>query len=190
MNVVYDMEKIILISELRYTYDKNLESQKEHDENKANLIEYFAQTGSYYKVNDRYSWTQGVYNIINRPREENDEYYNIVFELAIPEDRPLIDNIQKSLDNGRTNFESVIRIRTHDDILKYLDLNFYSKFDDNGELISRYALIKDITKNSKRITRPIDFLLKGFKNSKKLALLIDPLNQKQYEYSEGFCCTS
>ena len=24
------------------------------------------------------------------------------------------------------------------------------------------------------------------KNSKKLALLIDPLNEKQYEYSEGF----
>ena len=186
VNVLYDMDKIIVISELRYTYDKNLESQKEHDENKANLIEYFSQTGSYYKVNDRYSWTQGIYNIINRPREENDEYYNIIFDLAIPEDRPLIDNIQKTLDSGRTSLESVIRIRTHDDILKHLDLNFYSKFDENGELISRYALIKDITKNSKRITRPVDFLLNGFKNSKKLALLIDPLNQKQYEYSEGF----
>ncbi|MBQ9024996.1 MAG: hypothetical protein IJ104_01250 [Methanobrevibacter sp.] len=130
--------------------------------------------------------TQGIYNIINRPREENDEYYNIVFDLTIPEDRPLVDEIQKALDNGRTSLENVIRIKTNDGVLKYLDLNFYSKFDENGELMSRYALIKDITRNSKRITRPVDFLLKGFKNSKKLALLIEPLNQKQYEYSEGF----
>ena len=186
VKVVYDMDKIILISDLKRTYDKN-GKEDTYDENKANLIEYFSQTGSYYKVNDRYSWTQGVYSIINRPREENDEYYNIIFDLAIPEDRPLIDEIQKTLDSGRNNFESVIRIKTHDGVLKYLDLNFFSKFDDNGDLLSRYTLIKDITKNSdKSITRPVDFLLNGFKNSKKLALLIDPLNQTQYEYSEGF----
>ena len=66
-------------------------------------------------------------------------------------------------------------------------MKFYSKFDEKGDLISRYALIKDITKSSdKRITRPVDFLLNGFQKSKKLALLIDPLNSSQYEYSEGF----
>ena len=190
VKVVYDVEKIILISELKYTIESKyngVEDFEIYDENKANLIEYFSQTGSYYKINDKYSWTQGVYNIINRSREENDEYYNIVFDLVIPEDKPLIDKIQKKLDSGVTNYESVLRIRTPDGIEKYLDLNFYSKFDENGELISRYSLIKDITKNTdKKITRPIDFLLNGFKKSKKLALLIDPLNQKQYEFSEGF----
>lgn len=190
VKVIYDMENIILIAEMKYTIEgknEDLEKYEIYDENKSSLIEYFSQTGSYYKINDKYSWTQGVYNIINRSREENDEYYNIVFELAIPEDRPLIEKIQNTLDSGIANYESVVRIKTPDGIIKFLDFNFYSKFDENGELISRYALIKDITKSSdKNITRPVDFLLNGFKNSKKLALLIDPLNEKQYEYSESF----
>ena len=190
VKVLYDLEKVILISDVKYTIENRTEATEGFDiyeENKSSLIEYFSQTGSYYKINEKYSWTQGVYNIINRSREENDDYYNIIFELVIPEDRPLIDEIQKKLDNGVANYEDIIRIKTHDGIIKYLDMNFYSKFDKNGELLSRYVLIKDITKNSdKKITRPIDFLLNGFKNSKKLALLIDPLNEKQYEYSEGF----
>ncbi len=190
VKVIYDMEKVVIISELKYTIEsknKEFEDFEIYDENKSSLIEYFSQTGSYYKINDKYSWTQGVYNIINRSREENDEYYNIVFELVIPEDKPLVEKIQRRLDSGRANYESVVRIKTPDGIIKYLDFNFYSKFDENGDLISRYALIKDITRSSdKNITRPIDFLLNGFKNYKKLALLIDPLNQKQYEYSEGF----
>ena len=190
VKIVNDVGKIILISDIKYTIerkDEDLEGYEIYDENKSSLIEYFSQTGSYYKINDKYSWTQGVYNIINRSREENDEYYNIIFELVIPEDRPLIDKILNDLDSGVANYENIIRIKTPDGIIKYLDLNFYSKFDENRELISRYALIKDITKSSeKSITRPIDFLLNGFKKSKKLALLIDPLNQKQYEFSEGF----
>ena len=190
VKVLYDLEKVILISDVKYTIENRTEATEGFDiyeENKSSLIEYFSQTGSYYKINEKYSWTQGVYNIINRSREENDDYYNIIFELVIPEDRPLIDEIQKKLDNGVANYEDIIRIKTHDGIIKYLDMNFYSKFDKKGELLSRYVLIKDITKNSdKKITRPIDFLLNGFKNSKKLALLIDPLNEKQYEYSEGF----
>ncbi len=190
VRVVYDLEKVVLISELKYTMEKkydDIEGFEIYDENKSSLIEYFSQTGSYYKINDKYSWTQGVYNIINRSRDENDEYYNIIFELVVPEDRPLVEKIQKKLDSGRTNYESVIRIKTFTGNIKYLDIKFYSKFDDNGDLISRYALIKDITKSSdKRITRPVDFLLNGFQKSKKLALLIDPLNSNQYEYSEGF----
>ncbi len=190
VKVVYDLEKIILISELKYTMEKKyegIEGFEIYDENKSSLIEYFSQTGSYYKINDKYSWTQGVYNIINRSRDENDEYYNIIFELVIPEDRPLIEKIQKKLDSGRTNYESVIRIKTFTGVIKFLDIKFYSKFDEKGDLISRYALIKDITKSSdKHITRPVDFLLNGFQKSKKLALLIDPLNSSQYEYSEGF----
>ena len=190
VKVVYDLEKVILISELKYTMEKkydDIEGFEIYDENKSSLIEYFSQTGSYYKINDKYSWTQGVYNIINRSRDENDEYYNIIFELVIPEDRPLVEKIQKRLDSGRTNYEGVIRIKTFTGIIKYLDMKFYSKFDEKGDLISIYALIKDITKSSdKRITRPVDFLLNGFQKSKKLALLIDPLNSSQYEYSEGF----
>ena len=185
VNVLYDSEKVILVSDLKKTIES--ESPEIENDDKANFIEYFTQTGSYYKINDKYSWTQGIYNIISRPRNSNDEYYNIIFDLVIPEDRPIVDNMLKVLDERTPKYDTVIRIKTHDGTVKYLDLSLYSKFHENGELRSRYGLIKDITKNSnKERIRPIDFLLNGFKNSKKLALLIDPLDEINYEFSEGF----
>ena len=110
-----------------------------------------------------------------------------MFDLVIHEDKELLEKMLKELDKGRTNYEAVLRIRTADGTLKYVEFNLYSKFDENGELLSRYGLFKDVsTDSSRKMTRPIDYLLKGFKNSKKLALLIEPLNTKQYEFSEGF----
>lgn len=188
VKIIWDMEKIILISDHRDNRDTNLTVPDEgkYDE-KTNLIEYFSQTGSYYKINDRYSGTQGVYNILNRAREVNDEYYNIIFDLVIPEDRPIIEKVLKEMDRGRTQYETIIRIKTNDGVTKYIEVNLYSKFDENGELLSRYGLFKDVsTDSSRKMTRPVDFLLKGFKNNRKLALLIDPLSTKYYEFSEGF----
>ncbi|WP_462315376.1 sensor histidine kinase [Methanobrevibacter sp.] len=187
VKVVYDMEKLMLISDHRDNTETSLTVDDGKYDEKANLIEYFSQTGSYYKINDRYSWTQGIYNILNRTREPNDEYYNIIFDLVIPEDRPLIDKLQREMDRGRANYETVIRIRTDDGTLKYIEVNLYSKFDEDGRLLSRYGLFKDVsTDSTRKMTRPVDFLLKGFKNNKKLALLIDPLSIKHYEFSEGF----
>ena len=188
VKIIYDMNKIILISDHRDNRETSLTVPDDgKSDEKANLIEYFSQTGSYYKINDRYSWTQGVYNILNRTREENDEYYNIVFDLVIPEDKPLLEKALKELDDGKTNYETILRILTDDGILKYIEANLYSKFDENGELISRYGLFKDVsTDSTRKMTRPVDFLLKGFKNNKKLALLIEPLNTKHYEFSEGY----
>ena len=187
VKVVYDMEKLMLISDHRDNTGTSLTVDDGKYDEKANLIEYFSQTGSYYKINDRYSWTQGIYNILNRTREPNDEYYNIIFDLVIPEDRPLIDKLQREMDRGRANYETVIRIRTDDGTLKYIEVNLYSKFDEDGHLLSRYGLFKDVsTDSTRKMTRPVDFLLKGFKNNKKLALLIDPLSMKHYEFSEGF----
>lgn len=187
VKVVYDMEKLMLISDHRDNTGTSLTVDDGKYDEKANLIEYFSQTGSYYKINDRYSWTQGIYNILNRTREPNDEYYNIIFDRVIPEDRPLIDKLQREMDRGRANYETVIRIRTDDGTLKYIEVNLYSKFDEDGHLLSRYGLFKDVsTDSTRKMTRPVDFLLKGFKNNKKLALLIDPLSIKHYEFSEGF----
>ena len=187
VKIIYDMGKLILISDHRDNQETQLYTPDDTNDEKANLIEYFSQTGSYYKIKDRYTWTQGIYNIINRTREENDEYYNIVFDLIIPEDKPVLEKMLRELDAGKTTYESVIRIRTHDDILKYVEVNLYSTFDKEGQLLNRYGLMKDVsTDTDRKMTRPVDFLLKGFKSSKKLALLIDPLNVKHYEFSEGF----
>ncbi|WP_296881360.1 sensor histidine kinase [uncultured Methanobrevibacter sp.] len=187
VKIIYDMGKLILISDHRDNQETQLYTPDDTNDEKANLIEYFSQTGSYYKIKDRYTWTQGIYNIINRTREENDEYYNIVFDLIIPEDKPVLEKMLRELDAGKTTYESIIRIRTHDDILKYVEVNLYSTFDKEGQLLNRYGLMKDVsTDTDRKMKRPVDFLLKGFKSSKKLALLIDPLNVKHYEFSEGF----
>ncbi len=187
VKIIYDMDKIILISDHRDNEETKLHVPDENSDEKANLIEYFSQTGSYYKINDRYTWTQGIYNILNRTREENDEYYNIVFDLVIPEDKPLVEKMLKEMDGGKTTYETIIRIMTEDGSLKYVEVNLYSKFDKEGNLLNRYGLMKDVSADSSRkMTRPIDFLLKGFNGSAKLALLIDPLNAKHYEFSEGY----
>ena len=113
VKVMFEMGRVFVLSDHKDTSENSLYiSEENRDEDKANLIEYFSQTGSYYKVNGKYSWTQGIYNIINRPREETDEHYNIVFDLAIPEDIPLVDKILKEMDSGKPTLDTVLRIRT------------------------------------------------------------------------------
>ena len=187
IKIIYDMDKLIIISDHRDNQETRLQVPDDEYDEKANLIEYFSQTGSFYKINDRYSWTQGIYNIINRGRIENDEYYNIVFDLVIPEDKPVVDKLLLEMDRGNPAYETIFRIKTDDGILKYIEVSIYSKFDKDERLLSRYGLIKDVsTDSTRKMTRPVDILLKGFKNSKKLALLIEPLSIKQHEFSEGF----
>ena len=162
------------------------EQKREDDENKANLIEYFSQTGSYYKTRDEYTWTPGIYNIINRSKETSDSYYNIIFDLVIPEDRPLVEELLQTMSPETDTYENIIRIKTPGGHIKYLDTYLYSKFDENGEEISHYGLFKDISVDShKHMTRPVDFMLNGFNHNSRLSLLVEPLS-KRYEFSEGF----
>ena len=158
----------------------------EDDANKSTLIEYFSQTGSYYKTRNEYTWTPGIYNIINRTRESNDAFYNIIFDLVIPEDKPLVHELLNTMSPETDTYENIIRIKTRDGHIKYLDTYLYSKFDENGDEISHYGLFKDVSLDShKHMTRPVDFMLNGFNQNTKLSLLIEPLSRR-YEFSKGF----
>ena len=189
VKIVYELNRLFVFAD-HINKDANVSDEFDkikYSEDKVSMMEYFTQTGSYRRVDGKYTWTQGIYNIINRPREERDEYYNIVFDLAIPEDKDLIEKILNIMDTDTSHHEDIIRIRTEDGVLKYLEINLYSNFDEEGNLISRYGLFNDITTYSKQSAiKPVDFLLQGFKNSKKLALLIEPLNFKHFEFSEGY----
>lgn len=186
LKVLYENNRLFVLADHINTDESEELDKIQHAEDKSNMMEYFTQTGSYRKTNGKYTWTQGIYNIINRPKEDHDDYYNIVFDLAIPEDKKLIEKILQIMDTDVGHHEDLIRIKTHDGTLKYLEINLYSNFDEDGNLISRYGLINDVTKHSETSARPVDFLLNGFKNSEKLALLIEPLNPKHYQFSEGF----
>ena len=188
--IVFDMDRIFIITN---NVDTNISKRidigdRTFDEDKNNMMESFSQTGSYYNIHGRYTWSQGIYNILNRPKEESDAYYNIVFDLVIPEDQPIVGKIFNITNKETAQCEEIIRIITADGALKVIEVNIYSYFDESG-LIIYQGLINDIThqyNNNQDISKPVDFILDGFKNSKKLALLIEPLNKKQYKFSKGF----
>lgn len=186
--IVFDMERIFIITnnvdtDVRKSIDIE---NRSFDEDKTNMMENFSQTGSYYNMNGKYTWSQGIYNIINRPKEESDDYYNIVFDLVIPEDQHIVDKIFDTTNKETAQCEDIIRIMTADDVLKVIEVSVYSYFDESG-IVIRQGLINDITRTPDyELDKPVDFLLDGFKNSTKLALLIEPLNKKQYEFSKGF----
>ena len=184
----FDMDRIFVVTNnVDTATNRRVDADyRTFDEDKTNMMENFSQTGSYYKVHGKYVWSQGVYNIINRAKEDSDDFYNIVFDLVIPEDQHIVDKIFYLTNNETSQCEEVIRIRTDNGVMKVIEVNVYSYFDDSG-IIIRQGLINDITQRSDYgLSKPVDFLMDGFKNSKKLALLIEPLSKKQYEFSKGF----
>lgn len=186
--IVFDGERVFVTTN---NIDTKISSRvdldyRDFDEDKTDIIENFSQTGSYYNINGKYTWSQGVFNIINRAKEDADDYYNIVFDLVIPEDKHIVNKIFDTTNNQTAQCNEIIRIKTVDGVIKTIEVNVYSYFDESG-IIIRQGLMNDITKYSDvDLTKPVDFLLNGFKNSSKLALLIEPLNTKQFKFSKGF----
>ena len=161
------------------------ENYSNFNESKNDILENFSQSGSYYNINGKYTWSQGIYNIINRTKKESDTYYNIVFDLVIPDDQHIVNEIF-DFENKQTDyFEEVIRIKTEDSTMKTLAVNISSYRDENGMII-HHGFVNDASQYSNDISKPVDFILNGFKNSTKLALLIEPLSSKQYSFSKGF----
>ncbi|WP_296888384.1 sensor histidine kinase [uncultured Methanobrevibacter sp.] len=186
--ILFDMGKIFVTANNIDTKTSNrvdLE-YRDFDEDKSNIIENFSQTGSYYNIHGKYIWSQGIYNIINRAKEESDDYFNIVFDLVILEDKHIVNKIFDITNKDTAQCDEVIRIKTKDGTLKVLEVNVYSYFDETG-IVIRQGMINDITQySSDDLIKPVDFLLDGFKNSTKLALLVEPLNIKQFKFSRGF----
>ncbi|MCR5025864.1 MAG: PAS domain-containing protein [Methanobrevibacter sp.] len=186
--IVFDMGRIFITSNNIDTETSNRDDleYRDFDEDKTDLMENFSQTGSYYNINGKYTWSQGIYNIINRSKEESDDYFNIVFDLVIPEDKHIVNKIFDITTKETAQCDEIIRIETKDGILKTVEVNVYSYFDESG-IIIRQGMVNDIAQySSDELTKPVDFLLDGFKNSTKLALMIEPLNIKQFKFSKGF----
>ena len=188
VKILFDMGRVFITSHNVDTKKrKRIDLEyRDFDEYKNDIIENFSQTGSYYLVNGKYMWSQGIYNIINRAKEESDDYFNIVYDLVIPEDKHIVDKIFDTTNEQTVSCNEVIRIKTKDGVLKTVEVNVNSYLDENGFVI-RQGLINDITQYSgNELTQPVNFLLDGFKDSTKLALLIEPLNKKQFKFSKGF----
>ena len=73
--------RIFILTDHIDTTRKDLLGSGEFSEDNSYLMEYVSQTGSFSKVDGLYSWSPGIYSIINRRREEYDKYYNIIFDF-------------------------------------------------------------------------------------------------------------
>ncbi|WP_406531684.1 sensor histidine kinase [Methanobrevibacter sp.] len=185
--IVFYMERLFVIVANAYGTTNNLEGMVDItlDESQNSIMENLSQTGSYYKINGKYVWSQGIYNIINRHKEESDENHNIVLDLAIPEDNYKVDKVLNIPNKETSQCDEVIRIVDAKGILKLIEVTVYSYFDDNGVFI-RQGWINVLTQRHGESSESIDFLLDGSKSSMKLAWLIEPLNKKLYSFSKGF----
>lgn len=185
--IVFYMEKLFIIVADAYGTISNPEDMIDItlDENQNNIMENLSQTGSYYKINGKYTWSQGIYNIINRNKEESDEHHNIVLDLAIPEDKYKVDKILNFTNKETSQCDEILRIVDEEGILKLIEVTVYSYFDDKGVFI-RQGWINVLTQRHSESSESIDFLLDGSKSSMKLAWLIEPLNKKLYSFSKGF----
>ena len=185
--IVFYMEKVFVIVANADGTTINPEGMFDEtlDENQNSIMENLSQTGSYYMINGKYTWSQGIYNIINRHKEESDDRHNIVLDLAIPEDKYKVDKILNIPDEETSQCDEVIRIVDVQGILKLIEVTVYSYFDDNGVFI-RQGWINVLTQRHAQSSESIDFLVDGSKSSMKLAWLIEPLNKKLYSFSKGF----
>ena len=185
--IVFYMERLFVIVANAYGTTNNLEGMVDMtlDESQNSIMENLSQTGSYYKINGKYVWSQGIYNIINRHKEESDENHNIVLDLAIPEDNYKVDKVLNIPNKETSQCDEVIRIVDAKGILKLIEVTVYSYYDDKGVFI-RQGWINVLTQRHNESSESIDFLLDGSKSSMKLAWLIEPLNKKLYSFSKGF----
>lgn len=184
--ILEDNGKLYIVEDYSSEKEKNKSRIKEDkDSRKLELIEYFSQTGSYYKYKNKYTWTSGIYNIINRTPEIDDQYYNIVFNLVVDEDQHKVEKLLNNLGPESPHIEEIIKIKTKTGNIKYLDSHVYVKFDENNEIISKTGFFKDISHELTEKNRSMDYLINGFIKNSKLALLIEPFNSK-YSFSEGF----
>ena len=185
--IVFYMGRLFVIVANAYGTTNNLEGMVDItlDESQNSIMENLSQTGSYYKINGKYVWSQGIYNIINRHKEESDENHNIVLDLAIPEDNYKVDKVLNIPNKETSQCDEVIRIVDAKGILKLIEVTVYSYYDDKGVFI-RQGWINVLTQRHGESSESIDFLLDGSKSSMKLAWLIEPLNKKLYSFSKGF----
>ncbi len=185
--IIFYMERVFVIVE-NFGKSQSISEvmmDKTLDESQNSIMENLSQSGSYYEINGKYTWSPGIYNIINRREEESDEHHNIVLDLAIQEDNYKVDKILNVPNKETSQCDEVIRIVDAKGILKLIELTVYSYFDDNGVFI-RQGWINVLTQKHIESSEPIDFLVDGSKSRMKLAWLIEPLNKKLYSFSKGF----
>lgn len=93
-----------------------------------------------------YSWSNGIYPIIEREPSSYDKTHNILFGIVIPEDRPKLEEFKKHIrEQPDKAYKTNLRILTAKNNLKTITLDGKRIFDKHYELEKQVAIIYDIT---------------------------------------------
>ncbi len=151
---------------------------------KTDLLEYISQSGNYVQDNYRYMWSPGVYNILNRFPEKNDEYYNILFDLVEDDDQSKVQNMINGLTPQNHHVSDIIKIKTLDGEIKHINIQLRAKFDEMGNIKLTHGFFRDVTYDNAHISS-MDYVMNKFMKDTKMALIMDPFSKK-YSFSDGF----
>lgn len=106
---------------------------------------------------DKYHWTPGVYDILEKEPEESDEYENIVLKATDSEtSTKIMDKVNSLKPNELCNQE--VKITTANGNIKYIYLNVKKVCDNDGNFIQNSCYCRDITEEYKNREK-IEFLM-------------------------------
>lgn len=104
-------------------------------------------TYSYDIANDRFSWSDGIYNLLDINSEDYPSPdYDFFRKFIVPEDRQRMPDIRENISKDTSGYENVFSIQTKNgDIKILLDIVKILR-NENGEIIKYSGSLRDITR--------------------------------------------
>lgn len=101
--------------------------------------------------NGIHSWSDGIYEILEREPHSSDKTHNIIFDIVVPEEREKLEELKQFLrDNPKKAYEEIFSILTDTNKIKSIKIDIKKIFDDdNNELIKTVAILYDVTEELK-----------------------------------------
>ncbi len=120
--------------------------------NNLDFIQSVSNTGISYRINNKYTRSPQMYNILERDFIKADSYRNILLDFTIEEDKSILkENFQKlGLNKDSTDF--IVRINTAKGNLKYIHCYVRMNYLENNQ---EYTVLfyQDVTREQKNLKK-------------------------------------
>ncbi len=99
--------------------------------------------------NGIHSWSDGIYEILEREPHSDDKTHNIIFDIVIPEEREKLEELKQFLrDNPKKSYEGIFNILTDKNVVKSLKIDIKKIFKED-KLEKTVAILYDVTEELK-----------------------------------------
>jgi PAS domain S-box-containing protein len=122
---------------------------------------------SYDVLNDKFTWSDGIYKLFDLNREANPApTYDFFNQLIVPEDRQRMMDIKKNILPDTAEYENIFSIQTEKGDIKILLDIVKALRNEDGEIIKYIGSLRDITKE-RLYERELQKNIKDLYNSNK-----------------------